>query len=63
MKNQEVEEKHNSPRKKRALRPFPACSFQEALDFASSIFEYGSGQAVRRLSLFDHLSNADNKFG
>lgn len=42
-------------RKKRAQRPFPACPFDEALEFAKSIFEYGSGQPVRRLSIFDHL--------
>lgn len=58
MKKQEVEEKQKKPRKKRAVRPFPACSFKEALEFASSIFEYGSGQAVRRLSLFDHLGKS-----
>lgn len=45
-------------RQKRKQRPFPACSFEEALGFASEIAKYGSGQAVRRLSLFDHLQKA-----
>lgn len=42
----------------RAQRPFPACAFEEALDFASAIFEFGSGQQVRRVSLFDHLQKS-----
>lgn len=45
-------------KKKRSQRPFPACSFEEALTFAKSILEYGSGQPVRRLSLFDHLQKS-----
>lgn len=45
-------------RKKRRQRPFPACSFSEALELASSILEFGSGQAVRRISLFDHLGKS-----
>jgi hypothetical protein len=45
-------------KQKRALRPFPACSFEEALEFARAIFDYGSGKPVRRLSLFDHLQKS-----
>jgi hypothetical protein len=45
-------------RKKRKQRPFPACSFSEAMELASSILEYGSGQHVRRISLFDHLGKS-----
>lgn len=45
-------------KKKRAQRPFPACSFEEALEFARALFEYGSGKPVRRLSLFDHLQKS-----
>lgn len=59
------EQEHNArveaavaERRKRALRPFPACSFEEALGFAKSILEYGSGKPVRRLSLFDHLQKS-----
>ena len=45
-------------RKKRAQRPFPAASFEEALEFAQAILKFGSGQPVRRLSLFDSLGKS-----
>lgn len=45
-------------KRKRLQRPFPACPFEEALNFAQEVFEYGSGQPVRRLSLFDHLQKS-----
>jgi hypothetical protein len=45
-------------KKKRTQRPFPACAFEEALEFAKAIFDYGSGKPVRRLSLFDHLQKS-----
>lgn len=45
-------------RRKRAQRPFPACAFEEALGFAKSILDYGSGKSVRRISLFDHLQKS-----
>jgi hypothetical protein len=45
-------------KRKRAQRPFPACPLEEALDFAKSIYEYGSGKPVKRLSLFDHLNKS-----
>jgi hypothetical protein len=45
-------------RRTRATRPFPAVAFEEALDFAQELFKVGSGQAVRRLTLFDHLGKA-----
>ena len=45
-------------RRKRKQRPFPACSFEEALGFAIEIAKYGSGQPVRRLSFFDHLQKS-----
>lgn len=51
-------EKAKTPRKKRSTRPFPACAFSEALEFAREVFEYGSGQPVRRLSFFDHLGKS-----
>lgn len=55
--NEKVEAAADAKRK-RTQRPFPACSFEEALSFAKSILEYGSGQPVRRLSLFDHLQKS-----
>lgn len=45
-------------RKKRIQRPFPACSFTEAKELADAILEYGSGQPVRRISLFDHINKS-----
>lgn len=45
-------------KRKRQQRPFPACSFEEALEFALDVAKYGSGQPVRRISLFDHLKKS-----
>lgn len=45
-------------KRKLAQRPFAACAFEEALEFAKSIADYGSGKPVRRLSLFDHLKKS-----
>lgn len=45
-------------KRKRTQRPFPAVSFEEALGFAGEVAKYGSGQPVRRLSLFDHLQKS-----
>jgi hypothetical protein len=45
-------------RRKRVVRNFPASPFEEPLNFAKQIFEFGSGQPVRRLSLFDHIGKA-----
>ena len=45
-------------KKGRSQRPFPAAPFEESLSFATAIFEYGRGQPVRRLSLFDHLQKS-----
>jgi hypothetical protein len=44
--------------RKRTARPFPAATFEEALEFAKELFVVGSGQPVRRLTLFDHLGKA-----
>ncbi|MEH6565490.1 MAG: hypothetical protein V7756_09230 [Halopseudomonas sp.] len=44
--------------KSRKQRPFPACSFMEAMELAQSVLEYGSGQAVRRISVFDHIGKS-----
>ena len=45
-------------RKTRTQRPFPASTFEESINFAKAIYEYGSGKPVRRLSLFDHIKKA-----
>ena len=45
-------------RRKRVVRNFPASPFEEPTDFARQIFDFGSGEPVRRLSFFDHISKA-----
>lgn len=45
-------------RRKRTVRSYPACAFEEAVDFARKILAFGSGQPVRRLSLFDELGKS-----
>lgn len=45
-------------RRKRVMRNFPAAPFEEPLAFARQIFDFGSGEAVRRLTLFDHIGKA-----
>lgn len=55
--NKRVEEAVHE-RAKRAVRSFPACPFEEALEFAKAMFAYGSGQPVRRVSFFDHLKKS-----
>ena len=42
-------------RRKRVARNFPASPVEEALAFARQIFDFGSGEPVRRLSFFDHI--------
>src|SRR4051812_21561795 len=41
----------NSGKRGRSTRPFPAVPFEEAFAFAKEIYDFGSGQQVRRLSL------------
>lgn len=45
-------------KRKRTVRSYPACAFEEAVDFAKKVLEFGSGQPVRRLSLFDELGKS-----
>lgn len=45
-------------RRKRVVRNFPAAPFEKSSVFAKEIYVFGSGQPVRRLSLFDHLGRA-----
>jgi hypothetical protein len=42
----------------RKQRPFPAAVFEEALTFARQVFTLGSGQPVKRLTLFDELGKS-----
>jgi len=50
-------------RRKRTVRSFPAAPFEETIDFVKSMFEFGSGEAVRRLSLFDHIGKSPDSGG
>lgn len=45
-------------KRKRTTRNFPAAPFAEPLDFAKAIVDFGGSQAVRRLSIFDHLGKS-----
>lgn len=45
-------------KKRRIQRSFPASSFEEPLEFAQAIYQFGAGQSVRRLTLFDHLGKS-----
>jgi hypothetical protein len=48
-----------APRRRRAARrPFPTLSFGEALFLANAIQEHGSGQPIRRLTLFEALDRS-----
>jgi hypothetical protein len=50
-------------RRTRTVRNFPASPFEEPLAFARDILDYGSGQPVRRVSLFDHLGRSSESGG
>ena len=50
-------------RKKRSQRLFPASTFEEPLEFARAIFRIGSGQPVKRLTLFDQLGKSPESGG
>jgi len=57
-KTGEADKAQKPKRKKSVARPFPASSFEDALEIAQAIQQYAAGQRVRRLTLFDHLSKA-----
>lgn len=42
----------------RKERPYPLIQFQECFNFAKSIYDLGSGQKIRRLTLFDKLEKS-----
>lgn len=50
-------------RKKRSQRSFPASTFEEPLEFAAAVFRIGSGQPVKRLTLFDQLGKSPESGG
>lgn len=50
-------------KKKRSQRSFPASTFEEPLEFAKEVFRIGSGQPVKRLTLFDQLGKSPESGG
>lgn len=47
----------------RTLRNFPASDFEEPLEFAKQLLEFGAGQPVRRVSLFNHIGKSSESGG
>lgn len=45
-------------KRKRITRLFPAATFEECLSFCGAIWEYASGQRIRRLTLFDQIGKS-----
>jgi len=50
-------------RKRRSQRSFPASTFEEPLEFATAVYRIGSGQPVKRLTLFDQLGKSPESGG
>lgn len=47
----------------RTVRNFPASGFEEPLEFARQVLDFGAGQPVRRVSLFNHLGKSSESGG
>ncbi|AQR74887.1 hypothetical protein BXU08_15575 [Sphingomonas sp. LM7] len=47
----------------RTVRNFPASDFEEPLEFAKQLLEFGAGQPVRRVSLFNHMGKSSESGG
>jgi hypothetical protein len=45
-------------RRTRRTPLFPAGTFEDAIELATAIFEFGSGQPVRRITLFDNMGKS-----
>lgn len=50
-------------KRRKSQRSFPASTFEEPLQFAKAVFGYGSGQPVKRLTLFDQLGKSPESGG
>lgn len=50
-------------KKRRSQRSFPASTLEEPLEFAKAVFRIGSGQPVKRLTLFDQLGKSPESGG
>lgn len=49
---------HEKAKRKRIMRLFPALSYEECLSLGSAIWEFASGQRIRRLTLFDQIGKS-----
>ncbi|CNI54433.1 Uncharacterised protein [Yersinia frederiksenii] len=58
MSDAEKSEQVAKKRKKRRVVPYPLCPFEEVIAFANAIYDLGSGQKVRRVTLFDHIGKS-----
>lgn len=58
-----MNDKTESKKRNRTVRNFPASTFSEALEFAKSVYQVGSGQNVRRLTLLDELGKSPTSSG
>jgi len=48
----------SSPKKKRVARPYPASSFEDALQLGKAIMQYAKGDEVRRLTLMGSMGKS-----
>jgi hypothetical protein len=48
----------DKPKRQRRTPLFPAATFEDALELATAVYEAGSGQPVRRVTLFDQLGKS-----
>ena len=46
------------PKRKRITRLFPALTYEECLSLCNAIWEFASGQRIRRLTLFDQIGKS-----
>lgn len=53
-----MSEEKADKKRTRTIRPFPAAIFSETANFARQVYDIGSGQQVRRLTLFDELGKS-----
>ena len=48
----------SKPKRKRITRLFPALTYEECLSLCNAIWEFASGQRIRRLTLFDQIGKS-----
>lgn len=53
----------NISRRGKKKRPYPVGAFQDSIDFCRSLYNFGAGDKVRRLRLFDELGKSPDSSG